>query len=428
MSNDQKEEINLPADLQEAFDLICQGIEEVLPANELKKKLLKSKESGKTLIVKAGFDPTAPDLHLGHTVLLQKLRVFQDLGHEVNFLVGDYTAMIGDPTGKSETRKPLSEEQILENAKTYTDQVFKVLDHKKTKVVFNSKWLRSLDLKAIIELTAKYTVARLIERDDFNKRYKAGQPISLVEFMYPLMQGYDSVAMFADVELGGTDQKFNLLVGRDLQSQYGQEPQCIITLPLLVGLDGEKKMSKSLNNYIGIQEEPIEIFGKVMSLSDELMWNYYLLVTDLNAEQVENLKNQVAQGNIHPKEAKAKLGLSLISRYYTKEEADEAQQEWERIHAPSQRGLPDEIDTYTPIEDLMQDGALGLLNALSRSGMVKSNGEARRMVQSGGVHQVQLEGDNLVENTIKDHSLTLGPGEYIFRLGKRKFIKVLIPE
>ncbi|HNA80393.1 MAG TPA: tyrosine--tRNA ligase, partial [Turneriella sp.] len=286
-------------------------MEEVLPVHEFRKKLLDAHNKKIPLRVKAGFDPTAPDLHLGHTVLIQKLRQFQKFGHHVLFLIGDYTAMIGDPTGKSETRKVLSRAEVEVNAKTYKEQVFKILDPQKTEIVFNSKWLNDLKLEDMLHLTGKYTVARMLERDDFSKRYAAGQPISLVEFMYPLMQGYDSVALKSDIELGGTDQKFNLLVGRDLQAAYGQAQQCVMMTPLLVGLDGVKKMSKSLGNYIGIQEPPADIYGKLMSISDELMLLYYNLLSDKSVADLERLKQDLGSGSLHPKQAKADLAREI---------------------------------------------------------------------------------------------------------------------
>ena len=417
----ETEEEQLDPEVEKALDLIKRGTEEVLPLKELRKKLKKSKETGKPLIVKAGFDPTAPNLHLGHSILLQKLKVLQDLGHEIHFLVGDYTAMIGDPTGKSETRKPMTEEDIKINAKTYTDQCFKILDPKKTRVVFNSEWLGKLDLKDIIQLSASYTVARLLERDDFSKRYQAGQSISVVEFLYPLMQGYDSVIMKSDIELGGTDQKFNLLVGRDLQTIYGQEPQVILTLPLLVGLDGSKKMSKSLNNYIGIQEPPLEIFGKLMSISDDLMFTYYTLLSNKSFADIEEMKAQISSGKLHPKEAKTNLGIEITQRFYDEKTSLDAKSEWEKIHSPKSRGVPDDISSFTPSTDDLSDGQLGVLNAMRLGGLSKSNGEARRSITEGALYLISTEGD---EERVTDVNLMLEQGEYLMRLGKRKFLKV----
>ncbi|MDH5717872.1 MAG: tyrosine--tRNA ligase [Spirochaetia bacterium] len=417
------EEIILPNILQKPFEDIIRGCEEILPVNQLKKKLVHSYNNKKPLIIKAGFDPTAPDLHLGHTVLLQKLKVFQDLGHEVNFLIGDYTAMIGDPTGKSETRKPLSAEEVKENAKTYEEQVFKILEKKKTKIIFNSSWLSNMNLKDVLTLTSKYTVARLLERNDFEKRYQEKQPISLVEFMYPLLQGYDSVIMKSDIELGGTDQKFNLLVGRDLQEHYHQEPQVIITLPLLVGLDGENKMSKSLNNYVSIQEPAIEIYGKLLSISDELMWEYYRLLSQKSLEEIDKLKINVKENKIHPKEVKSDFAVEIVARFYDEKTALAAKKEWETIHSPKHRGVPEDIEEFKITKEHLLDNKIGLLNALRMANITSSNGEARRIVESGGVHL--LENDE--ENTITDTTFFLKNGEYLFRIGKRKFIKIFVP-
>ncbi|MDH5719796.1 MAG: tyrosine--tRNA ligase [Spirochaetia bacterium] len=415
-------EIQLTGDLLIQFNEIIRGCEEVLPVEQLKEKLLKSNKTGRPLRIKAGFDPTAPDLHLGHTVLLQKLKTFQDFGHEVLFLIGDYTAMIGDPSGKSETRKALSADEVKKNAETYEKQVYKVLDKNKTNVVFNSQWLGKMSLKDVLELTSRYTVARLLERNDFQKRYEEKQPISLVEFMYPLLQGYDSVHLKADVELGGTDQKFNLLVGRVLQEHYHTEAQIIMTLPLLVGLDGENKMSKSLNNYVALQEPAVEIYGKIMSISDELMWNYYRLISALSMSEIENYKSQAAEGSIHPKEVKSKLAEEIASRFQGKEETGRAKKEWEAIHSPKNRGIPDEIDEWKANTDDLSEGKLGILNALRLSGMVSSNSDARRTIESGGLHLL-VDGK---EETIKDTKRYLETGEYTFRVGKRKFIRIIV--
>lgn len=420
-SNEKKpvQPVILPDEVESAFQEISRGCEEILPLHEFRDKLLKSHQTGVPLKIKAGFDPTAPDLHLGHTVLLQKLKTLQDLGHHVYFLIGDYTAMIGDPTGKSETRKPLSHEEILKNSQTYKTQVFKILSPEKTKIVFNSTWLEKLDLKGIISLTAKYTVARLLERDDFSKRYQAGQSISLVEFLYPLLQGYDSVAMEADVELGGTDQKFNLLVGRDLQSDYNQAQQSIITLPLLVGLDGEKKMSKSLGNYVGIQEEPMEIFGKLMSISDDLMWKYYELLSGISLTELEAYKTEVAAGKVHPKEAKKKLAIEIAARFHDESSAKEAAHQWEKIHNTENRGLPEDIPVWVAGGDDLKEGQIGLLNAMRLSGLASSNSEARRLVQSSGVHKL-ISGTDF--ETVSDENTWLSEGRHLFRVGKRKFL------
>ena len=306
-------------EVRKALEVIKRGIVDLIEEEELIKKLEKAYKENKPLKIKAGFDPTAPDLHLGHTVLLRKLRQFQDLGHEVYFLIGDFTAMIGDPSGRSETRPPLTKEQVLENAKTYEQQVFKILDPNKTKIIFNSAWFSKMNAEDIIRLCAKYTVARILEREDFKKRFEANLPISIHELIYPLFQAYDSVALQADVELGGTDQLFNLLIGRDIQKEYGQEPQVIITLPILEGLDGVQKMSKSLGNYVGIMEPPFEMYGKIMSIPDKIMWKYYELLTDIPLEKIKTLKDQVESGKYHPKEAKKRLARYLVAQFHSEE-------------------------------------------------------------------------------------------------------------
>lgn len=413
----------MPPELEKAFAEIIRGTEEVIPQEELRKKLLEAYKTNIPLKVKAGFDPTAPDLHLGHTVLLQKLRTFQKYGHEIYFLIGDYTALIGDPTGKSETRPALTSEEVEKNAATYKEQVFKVLDPAKTKVVFNSEWLSKLNLKDILKITSSMTVARMLERDDFSKRYKSGVPISLVEFLYPLMQGYDSVALKADVEIGGTDQKFNLLVGRYLQDKNSEPPQIVITLPLLVGLDGEKKMSKSLGNYIGIKEEPLEIFGKMMSLSDSLMWEYYRLLSDLTLSDIAALKQKVEEGGYHPKEAKAQLATEIVSRFHSVEEAGAARSEWEKIHDPKNRGLPEDIEEWECPASALENGGIGLLNLLRMSSLAESNSEARRLVASNSVYQI---GEDRGETILSDPKLNISKGTYIFRVGKRKFRRIIV--
>ncbi|MCS6971863.1 MAG: tyrosine--tRNA ligase [Turneriella sp.] len=410
----EAEDITLPAELEKQFQELVRGAVEVLPTNEFRRKLLEAYQSGRPLRVKAGFDPTAPDLHLGHTVLLQKMRQFQKFGHHVLFLIGDYTAMIGDPTGKSETRKPLSRAEVEQNAQTYREQVFKILDPQKTEVVFNSKWLAPLQLEDILRLTANYTVARMLERDDFSARYRAGQPISLVEFMYPLLQGYDSVALQADIELGGSDQKFNLLVGRDLQVAYGQKPQCLLLMPLLVGLDGKKKMSKSLGNYIGIQEPPSEIYGKLMSISDDLMLEYYELLSDRSVEELAKLKEDLQRGMLHPKEAKAALALEITARFSSEREAQEVAAEWQRIHNPKARGIPTELPCveYKSGENLLQ--------VVRSAGFAPSNSEARRMIEQGAIYRIGEDGS---EEPLTDYKLALS-GDWILRAGKRRFVRL----
>ncbi|MDT7911472.1 MAG: tyrosine--tRNA ligase, partial [Thermocrinis sp.] len=388
---------------EEQLSIIKRGTVEIIEEEELLKKL----KEGRPLRVKAGFDPTAPDLHLGHTVLLQKLRQFQQLGHEVYFVIGDFTAMIGDPTGRSETRPPLSREEVLENAKTYEHQVFKILDPEKTNIVFNSTWLSELGTEGIIKLAGKYTVARMLERDDFSKRFKEGIPIYIHEFIYPLLQGYDSVFLKADVELGGTDQKFNLLVGRDLQRAFGQEPQVCITLPLLVGLDGVRKMSKSYQNYIAIQEEPESMFGKIMSISDDLMWEYYTLLTDYTEEEIENFKK-----NLHPMEAKKKLAHFIVERFHGKEQADKALEFF--VKTFSQREFPEDA----PIIEVPYGLKRRAYELLFELGIEGSKNSARRVVEGGGlrINGTKVEDPNQ-EIEIKE--------ELRLQVGKKRFYRVV---
>lgn len=401
-------------DINEQIEIIKRGTVEIIPLEELKEKL----KSGKSLKIKAGFDPTAPDLHLGHAVLLRKMRHFQDLGHEINFLLGDFTGMIGDPTGKSETRKRLTKEEVLENSKTYQAQVFKILDKEKTKIVYNSEWCSPLKFEDILYLTAKYNVARLLERDDFSKRYKAGSPISLVEFLYPLIQGYDSVVMESDVELGGTDQKFNLLVGRELQRDYGKKTQVVITMPLLVGLDGVKKMSKSLGNYIGFNEPPIDMFGKIMSISDELMWNYFELLTDLSMDELNKRKKAISSNELHPKECKTELARLVMKQFHPEDKNNEAIEEWNKIHNPKNRIIPDDIETINASAEDFEKGNPFLVNILAKHNFISSTSEGRRIIKNGGLY--------LGEERITDEKFSIEKGkEYIIRQGKKgKFIKI----
>ena len=401
--------------VEESLSLIKRGTVEIIPEPELIDKL----KSGKKLKIKAGFDPTAPDLHIGHAVLLRKMRHFQDLGHEVNFLLGDFTAMIGDPTGKSETRKRLTKDEVLENSKTYESQVFKILDKSKTKIVFNSSWCSSMNFEDVLILSSKYNVARLLERDDFNKRYKAGNPISLIEFLYPLVQGYDSVAMECDIELGGNDQKFNLLVGRELQRDYGKIPQVVITMPLLVGLDGVKKMSKSLGNYIGFNDDPIDMFGKIMSISDSLMWEYYTLLTDISITELNNKKEAVLKNELHPKEAKSLLAKLVMDQFHLEDKNKEAIEEWNKIHNTKNRSIPDNLETLILDETYFSDSNPMLLGTLTKNGFFSSVSEGRRLVQNGGLY--------LNEEKVSDEKLSLEKGkEYIVRQGKKgKFIKII---
>jgi tyrosyl-tRNA synthetase len=392
-------------DVESQLALIKRGAEELLVEAELVEKL----KTGRPLRVKAGFDPTAPDLHLGHTVLINKLRHFQELGHHVMFLIGDFTGMIGDPTGKNATRPPLSREQIKQNALTYQDQVFKILDPEKTEICFNSTWFDSLGAAGMIRLAAQHTVARMLERDDFAKRYAANQPIAIHEFLYPLCQGYDSVAMQADVELGGTDQKFNLLVGRELQKHYGQTPQCILTMPLLEGLDGVNKMSKSLGNYIGIAEPPREIFGKLMSISDELMWRYYELLSFRSSNEIAQLKRDVAEG-ANPRDIKISLAQELVARFHGQ---DAARAALEDFLARFQRGaIPDDMPELSlPAGPVAQ--------VFKHAGLVARTSEALRLIDGGGV---RIDGVK-----IEDRALQLQAGSTIvLQVGKRKFARITL--
>ncbi|CAG0930320.1 MAG: Tyrosine--tRNA ligase [Rhodocyclaceae bacterium] len=394
-------------DIQQALSLVKRGANELLIEVELIEKL----KSGRPLRVKAGFDPTAPDLHLGHTVLINKLRHFQELGHHVMFLIGDFTGMIGDPTGRNATRPPLSREQILENAKTYREQVFKILDPDKTEVCFNSTWFEPIGAAGMIKLAAQHTVARMLERDDFAKRYASGQPIAIHEFLYPLCQGYDSVAMRADIELGGTDQKFNLLVGRELQKHYGQSPQCILTMPLLEGLDGVNKMSKSYGNYVGIDEPPKEIFGKLMSVSDDLMWRYYELLSFRSNEEIARFKEEVAGGR-NPRDVKVMLAQEIVQRFHSRQAAEDALADFEARFR--QGAIPEDVEDVS-----IPCGAegLGIALVLKQAGLTGSTSEALRMIEQGGV---RLDGEK-----VSDRALVLKPGvTVVLQVGKRKFARV----
>ncbi|MBF0309391.1 MAG: tyrosine--tRNA ligase [Magnetococcales bacterium] len=400
--------------LAEQMSILCRGTVQIVSEKELEQKIARSIATGKPLRVKAGFDPTAPDLHLGHTVLLHKMRQFQMLGHEVCFLIGDFTGLIGDPTGKSETRKPLTPEEVAANAQTYKEQVFRILDPEKTRVVFNSDWMGKMQAVDLIRLAARHTVARMLERDDFSKRFHEGRPIAIHEFLYPLVQGYDSVALQADVELGGTDQTFNLLVGRELQREYGQAPQCIMTLPILEGLDGVNKMSKSLNNYIGIRESPREIFGKVMSVADALMWRYWELLSDLSPEEVNALREAVESGREHPMAVKKRLARELTGRFHDALQAEQAQAEFERVF--SHGALPDDIREVTLSGE---GGGLGLARALALSGLVKSNGEGMSLIRQKAIHL-----DGVV---VTDERMVLSQGcSYLVKCGKRGFVRLHI--
>jgi tyrosyl-tRNA synthetase len=394
-------------DIQQQLAVIKKGVDEILLEQELVEKL----KLNRPLRVKAGFDPTAPDLHLGHVVLLTKMRQLQDLGHHIMFLIGDFTGMIGDPTGKNATRPPLTPEQIKINAETYTKQVFKVLDPNKTEICFNSKWLNELGAAGMLKLAASQTVARMLERDDFSKRFKNNQSISIHEFMYPLLQGYDSVAMQADIELGGTDQRFNLLMGRELQKQYGQSTQVLIMLPLLVGLDGVNKMSKSLGNYIGIAESPTEIFGKVMSVSDELMWSYFDLVSLLGSDEIALLKQQVQNGE-NPRNIKVKLAMELVARFHDQSAAEMALADFET------KFKRNEIPTDLELQELVLESAtIGLGVLLKQAGLVASTSEGARMIEQGGV---KIDGEKVAD---KNHQLAKGD-TFVVQVGKRKFAKL----
>ena len=388
---------------------LARGTDEILPEDGLEEKL----RLGRPLTVKAGFDPTAPDLHLGHTVLINKMRQFQQLGHEVVFLIGDFTGMIGDPSGKNATRPPLSPEEIKANAETYEAQIFKILDESKTRVEFNSSWMGKMDAAGLIKLAARHTVARMLERDDFNKRYKNNQSISIHEFLYPLVQGYDSVALKADVELGGTDQKFNLLVGRQLQQDFGQDPQIVMTTPLLEGLDGVQKMSKSLDNYIGITDAPGEMFGKIMSISDDLMWRYFEVLSFRSLDDIEKLRKAVADG-LNPRDAKFELGQEIVARFHSDAAAADARQEF--IARFQQGAMPDEI----PDKALdSQDGKLGIAHLLRGAGLVSSTSEAFRMIKQGAV---RIDGER-----VEDRSLEIEAGStHVYQVGKRKFARVTL--
>lgn len=390
-----------------AFDMIKKGAAEILLEDELKARLA----SGKPLIIKAGFDPTAPDLHLGHTVLINKLRQFQDLGHHVIFLIGDFTGMIGDPTGKSATRPPLTRDEVMENAKTYEKQIFKILDKKKTKIMFNAKWLEKLTPSDFIRLASNYTVARMLERDDFSQRYHSQQPIAVHEFLYPLLMGYDSVHLKADVELGGTDQKFNLLVGRELQKHAGQKPQTVLMMPLLEGLDGVKKMSKSLGNYIGIDEPATEMFGKMMSIPDDLMWRYYDLLSFRSPEEIAGLRQSVKEGK-NPRDVKVLLAKEIIERFHDAKAADAAEQDF--IQRFQKNQMPDDMPEKTV---KAENGELGILHLLKAAGLVAGTTEATRMIKAGAV---KIDGEK-----VEDRELVMKAGsEHVYQVGKRRFARV----
>lgn len=402
--------------VKEQIEYLKKGVVDLVREEDLQEKLEKSYKSGKPLKIKVGFDPSAPDIHLGHTVLLRKMKHFQDMGHSVIFLIGDFTGLIGDPSGRSKTRPQLSREEILANAETYKKQAFKILHPEKTVIDFNSRWLGAMGSYDFVKLAATYTVARMLERDDFAKRYSSGHPISIHEFLYPLAQGYDSVALEVDGELGGTDQLFNLLVGRDIMKEYGLEPQFVMTTPLLEGTDGIEKMSKSLGNYIGVEEPPSEIYGKIMSISDELMWKYYELLTDKPVHEIERMKNNVREKQLHPKKAKSDLAKLLVEELYNHEEALKAEKEFEKVFVS--KDLPEKLQEVfrSPSEK-----SIWLPKVMVEYGMTKSTGEARRLIKQGGVY--------LNNERIEDVNYELEasqPAEYILKVGKRRFLKIVI--
>ncbi|MHC6647445.1 tyrosine--tRNA ligase [Alteromonas sp. HB246098] len=396
-------------DWQTALAEIKRGVDEILPEEDLIEKL----KSGKTLTIKAGFDPTAPDLHLGHTVLINKLRTFQQLGHKVVFLIGDFTGLIGDPTGKNVTRKPLSKEQVLENAKTYQEQVFKILDEDKTEIRFNSEWMDGLGAAGMIKLAASQTVARMLERDDFKKRYNNGQPIAIHEFLYPLVQGWDSVALESDVELGGTDQRFNLLMGRELQKEQGQKQQSIVMVPLLEGLDGVQKMSKSLNNYIGITDAPNDMFGKVMSISDDLMWRYYDLISFRPLEEIAELKARV-EGGENPRDIKIMLAKEIIARFHDDAAAEGAHQDF--IQRFQKNAIPDDMPE---LEIALGEEGIAIGNLLKEARLVGSTSDAMRMIKQGAV---KINGDKVEDTRL----VITEKGENVYQVGKRKFARITL--
>jgi tyrosyl-tRNA synthetase len=398
---------------KEQMEIIRKGAVEIISEEELLKKLEQSVAAQKPMRIKAGFDPTAPDIHLGHTVLVQKLRDFQRLGHEVIFLIGDFTGMIGDPTGKSETRKTLTREEVMRNAQTYQRQIFKILDREKTVVDFNSNWMSKMDAEGLIRLCARQTVARMLERDDFSKRFANRQPISIHEFLYPLVQGYDSVMLQADVELGGTDQKFNLLVGRDLQRDWGQSPQVVLTMPLLEGTDGVHKMSKSLGNYIGIDEAPDQMYGKIMSISDDLMIRYYHLLTDHPTSHLEELKQKMAEGLLNPRKVKKDLAAYLVRQYHGEQAAREAEENFEAVH--QRREIPDEVPEYA----LASGSRVWIARILVDSKTVESSSQVRRLIKQGSII---VDGEKVMDENLE--LMINSEREIVIKVGKRKFLKV----
>jgi len=407
-------------DIDSVLNRLMRGVVEIVSKEELKERLERSDREGKPLVIKAGFDPTAPDLHLGHTIVLNKMREFQELGHRVVFVIGDFTAMIGDPTGKNVTRPPLSREQVLSSARTYTEQVFKILDRERTEIRYNSEWLSPLGADGLIKLAAKYSVARMLERDDFQKRYSSGISISIHEFLYPLLQAYDSVALGCDVELGGSDQLFNLLVGREIQKEYGQREQVVMTLPLLEGLDAKmvngklvgNKMSKSLGNYVGINEPPDVMFGKLMSISDDLMWRYYELLSRLPLEEIDRIKEECRAGRMNPMEAKKMLAREIVLRFHSEEAADRALQNFVEVF--SKKGIPEKMDEYTVNAE---DGEkIWICKALANVKVVKSTSDAKRLLEQGGLY--------IDNERITDPKYHIGKGSYVVKVGKKLYIRL----
>jgi len=404
-------------DINKQLEILKQGVSDLISVEDLKKKLKEAEQEDRPLRVKLGLDPTAPDIHLGHTVVLKKLKQFQDLGHEVYLIIGDFTGRIGDPSGKSKMRKQLTKEEIEANARTYEKQFSKILDEDKTKLVFNSSWLGEMDFADVIRLSSKYTVARMLERDDFHKRYEDNKPIGIHEFFYPLMQGYDSIAIEADVELGGTDQRFNLLVGRNLQKEYGQEPQVLVMMPILEGLDGTEKMSKSLDNYIGIEDGPSEMYGKVMSIPDDLIVRYYELVTNVDVDKVKQIKEDIEVNNVNPMQHKKDLAYTIVKEYHGETKAQEAAQEFENVF--SKGGMPEDIPEVEISQDDLEDGELWIVKIVAATGMVDSNSEARRMIKQGAVRI----NDKKYEKINLDLEVEDG---MIVQIGKRRYAKLRV--
>ena len=403
--------------VSEQIELLTRGAAEVINVGDLRSALERAQKEQRPLRVKLGTDPSAPDIHLGHTVVYRKLKQFQDMGHEVYFLIGDFTGRIGDPTGKSVARKPLTKEEVEANAKTYAEQIYKIMTPEKTKIVFNSTWLATLNFEDVLKLASKYTVAQMLERDDFTKRFSSNKPIGIHEFFYPLMQGYDSVALHADVELGGTDQKFNLLVGRELQREYGQEPQVTLMMPLLVGTDGVHKMSKSLGNYIGISEEPAEMYGKTMSIPDELMRSYYELVTEVPLAEIKTIFQGIAAGKLHPRDVKRRLGREIVTLYHGAAAAREAEEAFDLVFCQGE--VPEDIPLVSvPGTEMDSESSIWIVKLLAFSDLVASNGEARRMIKQGAV---RIDG---VKVTSEEKQVDITT-ERVIQVGKRKFAKVI---